>query len=165
MSQSTFSPSDLGKGKKGVQPLLFGHASSGNDRAVSRKYLTKAFGNLHLKGLNTSPALNSKNIVGPFRTHFNAGDILVNSPQSTNKIYGTEANQVGGINLARLQGKGDGIHRTGNAMFSGNPRFVYDGSDYARFKKLQAINRNFNDETHGGASNNNNQSIIRKIRS
>ena len=48
-------------------------------------------------------------------------------------------------------------------MYSGNPKFIYDSSDYIRFKKLQAINRNFNDETHGGASDNNNQSIIRKF--
>ena len=96
-----FDQSSLGGGKKGIQPLLFGHASSGSDRALSRKHLTKAFGNLHLKGLNNSPALYSKNILGPFRTHFNAGDILVNSPQPTNIKYGKEANQVGGNNLAR----------------------------------------------------------------
>ena len=50
-------------------------------------------------------------------------------------------------------------------MFSGNPRFVYDGSDYVRFKKLQAINRNFNDITYGGANHNNTQSVVRNVRS
>lgn len=161
----TFDQTTLGGAKKGKQPLLFGHVSSGNDRAVSRKYLTKAFGNLHNKGLGNSPALNTKNIVGPFRTHFNAGDILVNTPQATSKLYGREANQVGGNNLARVHGKGDGINTSGKAMFSGNPRLVYDGSDYTRFKKLQAMNRNFNDSHYGGDNNNNTQSYLRNVRS
>jgi len=42
------------------------------------------------------------------------------------------------------------VHNDGEAAFSGNPRYVYDGSDYVKFKKLQAMNRNYNDRSFGG---------------
>ena len=32
----------------------------------------------------------------------------------------------------------------------GNPKYVYDSSDYIRFKKLAAKNRNYNDNSFGG---------------
>jgi hypothetical protein len=35
---------------------------------------------------------------------------------------------------------------------SGNPRHVYDGSDFIRYKKLAAINKNYNDKSFGGPS-------------
>jgi hypothetical protein len=161
----SFKPTNLGDGV-GKQPLLFGHAISGNERSTSRKQLQKAFGNLVIPGLeNTSPALYSKNILGPFRTSINGGDVLTNRPQATNIKYGRAPNQVGGNNLSRIQNVGDGTNNSGGAMYSGNPRFVYDGSDYARYKKLAAINSNYYDRTYGGGDkHSSNQSAIRKIR-
>lgn len=50
------------------------------------------------------------------------------------------------------------------AMWSGNPRWVYDGSDYVRFKKLQAKNRNFNDVSWGGDRNNASQVALSRVR-
>ena len=166
MSNISFNKDTSLGSTKGIQPQLFGSMIGGNERSLSRKYLNKAFGNLVIPGLeNTSPALYNKNILGPFRTHFNAGDVIVNTPQSTNKLYGKEANLLGGNNLARVNGSRDGLNRNGNAMYSGNPKFIHDSSDYIRFKKLQAINRNFNDHSFGGANYNNTQSVIKKIRS
>ena len=49
-------------------------------------------------------------------------------------------------------------------MYSGNPKFVHAGSDYIRFKKLQAINKNFNDWTYGGANNSQAQHAINRVR-
>ena len=34
-----------------------------------------------------------------------------------------------------------GGHTSGSAAYAGNPTYVYDGSDYTRFKKLQAKRR------------------------
>jgi hypothetical protein len=45
-----------------------------------------------------------------------------------------------------------------------NVKFVYDGSDYTKFKKDQAVNRNYNDRSFGGNDNNAAQSAIRHIR-
>ena len=62
----------------------------------------------------------------PFRLAMNAGD-----PMSRQNIGGA--------------GNGDGA--------SGNQHFVYDSSDYIRFKKLQGKTRNYNDKTFGGSNN------------
>jgi len=159
-----FNQTNLGGGYKGKQPLLFGHAVSGSERSSSRKHLAKAFGNLHNPGLGTSPALNARNVLGPFKTAFNSGDILTTYIEKTNPRYGYASNQVGGNNLSRLNPKHDGVSRNGSAMYSGNSKFVHDGSDYARFKKLQAINRNYNDITHGGDSGKTGQQAIRRMR-
>tara|TARA_B100000424_G_scaffold157523_2_gene120451 strand:- start:110 stop:598 length:489 start_codon:yes stop_codon:yes gene_type:complete len=161
----SFDPTNLGKGNKGFQPQLFGHMDGGNERAVSRKYLAKAFGNLYNSGLGDSPLLYKNNILGPFKTAYNAGDVTTNGYGGTDPKYGEASNQVGGNNLSRLQGLGDGVKKNGNASYSGNPRFVYDGSDYIRFKKLMAINKTYNDKSFGGANNSQSQSILRNIRS
>ena len=103
-NSNSFDQTSLGGGKKGAQPLLFGVMDGGNERATSRKYLAKAFGNLYNTGLGSSPALYSENIIGPFRTAYNAGDVTTNGYGATNPKYGQAANQVGGNNLSRLQG-------------------------------------------------------------
>ena len=162
---TSFKQTDLGGNSKGKQPILFGFMEGGNERSTNRKYLTRAFGNIKNKGLGSSPLLYPHNILGPFRTAYNAGDVITNNIVPTNIKYGKEANQVGGNNLSRLQLSGDGISRqNGTAMYSGNPRFIYDGSDYIRFKKLQALNKNFNDKSYGGAENSQSQHAINRVR-
>ena len=161
----SFTQSQLGGNSKGKQPMLHGHIEGGNDRAVTRKQLSRAFGNMINTGLGTSPLLYKNNVLGPFRTAFNAGDVVTNNIEATNIRYGRMPNQVGGNNLSRLQVRGDGTSgQTGNAMYSGNPKFVYDGSDYIRFRKLQAINKTYNDSTYGGASNSQSQHAINRVR-
>tara|TARA_Y100000768_G_scaffold353019_1_gene305010 strand:- start:271 stop:771 length:501 start_codon:yes stop_codon:yes gene_type:complete len=140
------SNSTLGDGK-GKEYLKFGHTESGNERSVYRKQLKKSFGNMYNAGLESSPILYNKNTLGPFRTAYNAGDVKTNSvSEQVNKVYGILPNQVGGNNLSRVNPNGGGlaINSTGNAMYSGNIKYVHDGSDYIRFKKLQAINKTYN---------------------
>ena len=149
----------------GVQPMLHGSMDGGNERSVARKYLSRAFGNMYNSGLSSSPLLYNKNVLGPFRTAYNAGDVITNNIVHTDIKYGRESNQVGGNNLSRLQIRGDGVgSQNGEAMYSGNPKFVYDGSDYIRFKKLQALNKNFNDWSYGGANNSQAQHAINRVR-
>ena len=50
------------------------------------------------------------------------------------------------------------------ALWSGNNKWVYDGSDYIKFKKLQAKNRNFNDVSWGGDRNNASQVALARVR-
>ena len=167
---SNFKHTNVGDGTaskiKGYQaPPINGHTENGGLRAVYRKQLSKSFGNNYNTGLGSSPLLYSTNILGPFRTSFNAGDVVTNRIENTDIKYGKMSNQVGGNNLSRLQGKGDGNSgQNGKAMYSGNPRHVYDGSDYARYKKLAAINKNFNDITHGGLSGHNTQHAYYRMR-
>ena len=165
----TFNPTSLGEGKKGSQPLLFGQAVGGGEKSNARRQIIRAFGNQVIKGLKNndqdiSPALYSKNILGPFRTANNAGDVVTRNITPTNIKYGREANQVNGNNISRLSPSYGGMNRNGGAMYAGNPKYIYDGSDYIRFRKLQAINRNFNDTSYGGDQNNQSQSVIRHVR-
>ena len=53
--------------------------------------------------------------------------------------------------------------KTGIPSSTCNVKYVYDGSDYTRFRKQMAMNRNYNDAGFGGA-NNAAQSAIRAIR-
>ena len=163
-NQEVFDPTYLGAGRKGIQSGVYGHTEGGGNRALYRKHLAKAFGNLHNSGLKSSPSLYNKNILGPFRTAFNSGDVITNRIETTNIKYGREANQVGGNNLSRVTGRQDGTAQSGNAMYSGNPRYVHDGSDYTRFRKLQAINRTYNDSTVGGGSGHNVQHALYRVR-
>ena len=161
----TFTSSQLGGNPKGKQPMLHGHIEGGNDRAVSRSQLKRAFGNMKISGLGSSPLLYSKNVLGPFRTAFNAGDVVTNKIEATDAKYGRLPNQVGGNNLSRLQVGGDGTSsQNGNAMYSGNPKYVYDGSDYIRFRKLQAINKTYNDSSYGGSAHSQSQHAINRVR-
>jgi hypothetical protein len=65
------------------------------------------------------------------------------------------------------RGLAGGVHvqndGTGVPSSTCNTKFVYDGSDYTRFRKQMAVNRNYNDAGFGG-SNNAAQSAIRAIR-
>ena len=165
MSNEISNRSDNGKLNNKINTVaLYGFVEGGAERSANRKYLAKAFGNLKNNGLETSPVLYPTNILGPFRTAYNAGDVITNSIVATDIKYGRESSQVNGNNLSRVQVRGDGLNRNGSAMFSGNPRFVYDGSDYIRFKKLNAINKNYNDSSFGGAENSQSQHAIRGVR-
>jgi hypothetical protein len=89
----------------------------------------------------------------PFRQAFNAGD----SQGTVNNSVLAELyapNQVGGIGAGQnIFSRAGGVHKGGQAAYTGNPKYVYDGSDYIRFKKLQAKNRTYNDKSFGGANN------------
>ena len=160
----SFNQQTLGGGVKGKQAVRLGNSDSSSDRSASRKHLTKAFGNLYNSGLGSSPALHSKDLLGPFKTAFNSGDILTTYTENTDTKYGYQPNQIGGNNLARINPTRDGVSRNGKAMYSGNSRFTHDSSDYTRFRKLQAMNRNFNDLSTGGNSGNYPQHSIRRLR-
>lgn len=158
---SNFSQTNLGGGHKGIQPKLLGHTDSGGERAVYRNQLNRAFGNMYNKGLESSPLLYNKNILGPFRSAINGGDVITNYIETTNKQYGIESSQNGGLNQSRINGLGlnNGVNRQGKGMYSGNGKYVYDSSNYIRFKKLQAINKTYNDTNHGSGGNSSYMSI------
>ena len=115
-------------------------------------------------------------ILTPFRRAYNAGDpyMTVNRyPNKTLMINGAPApvpNQVKTMARAANQSAywgtlGGGPHKqTNGSAFTGNPKWVYDGSDYIKFKKLQANNRNFNDITYGGDRNNASQVPRARVR-
>ena len=101
----------------------------------------------------------------PFRKAFNAGDMLTRNNSATSTLLPKPPNQVNSLkNMFGWQNNAGSVRQDNNGSFySGNPRFVYDGSDYAKFKKLQAINRNYNDITFGGDQHSASQQAYRRV--
>ena len=101
----------------------------------------------------------------PFRKAFNAGDMLTRNNSATSTLLPKPPNQVNSLrNMFGWQNNAGSVGQDSNGSFySGNPRFVYDGSDYSRFKKLQAINRNYNDITFGGDQHSASQQAYRRV--
>jgi hypothetical protein len=112
---------------------------------------------LHNEGSMQAPAQATNHVhkfpLTPFRQAFNAGD-SEGTVNNTVLEYLYAPNQVGGTGAGQLiYGRVGGAHKGGGAAYTGNPKYVYDSSDYIRFKKLQAKNRTYNDKSFGGANN------------
>ena len=115
----------------------------------------------------------------PFRRAYNAGDPFNRFNAVPNsKVYANKdgfatvispANQVQGSRRASNQaaastaGSGRRVSENGSA-YTGNPRFVYDGSDYTKYLKLKAQNNNYNDTTYGGDRHYAAQSALNRVR-
>ena len=169
----TISPLGLGFPGQASRLLGGGGGNSGGSgvtggslRSMARFRLRQAFGQTNLNPDPNGPAV--RPMCGPFRAAFNAGDRL-----GLFQAVAGGASQVSGVSTARvpawqsaagavsngLSGQsvtvGGLVFTVGTApgqtqLQSGNPRYVYDGSDFTRFKKLAAINQNYNDLTFGG---------------
>tara|TARA_Y100001958_G_C21246891_1_gene577712 strand:- start:530 stop:1216 length:687 start_codon:yes stop_codon:yes gene_type:complete len=110
---------------------------------------------LHDEGSMQAQATNRvhKFPLTPFRQAFNAGD-SEGTVNNTVLEHLYAPNQVGGTGAGQLiYDRAGGAHKGGGAAYTGNPKYVYDSSDYIRFKKLQAKNRTYNDKSFGGANN------------
>lgn len=145
----------------------------GGERGLNRKLLRQSFGNNTLGGsFNRSPlyyanqaqkGAASSGGQGPFRAAFNAGDSqgTVNEGPHFSLPRPNQVNNITPVSLKYDVAAG-GI-RTGKAAYTGNPKYVHDSSDFARFKKLKAIGNNYNDSSFGG-SNNGAFSAIMRVR-
>ena len=113
------------------------------DRYVIRKAFANAY---HYKG-NAQSVMRQSNLAQtPFRLAMNAGDPMLR------QYEGGGSDQVGGRIGKKSIAKSYNGPTVGDGA-SGNQHFVYDSSDYIRFKKLQGKNRNFNDSAFGGSNN------------
>ena len=127
----------------------------GNIRSIDRFVLTKSFGNSWLSSDIRSPQFavaNKSSKTTPFRVAMSAGDIngTLNESSSPN-LPGY--NQVIAQRSNGTQNNVGGIKNNGNAYYTGNPKYVYDGADYTRFKRLSAVNKTYDDKSFGGANN------------
>lgn len=140
-----------------------------SQHTMNRKILRQSFGNqgIHSKDEIIYPQKYPSGLT-PFRKSLNAGDVFM----SNNKAPWAGLSRTGSnqINLPRQSGVGDGTSTVKTeyplfvaSAYSGNPRFVYDGSDYTRYKKLAATNINYDDKTFGGNKNNASQQAYRRV--
>ena len=157
----------LGGGLQGVQPKLLGGGANGSrgsgsgmegggNRSMYRTELRRMFGNTRFPG--------NPNIITPFRKFLNAGDTAGTVNSAPSPLLGIAINQVSGNSMvSRVHAKHGGTN-TGAAFYSGNQKFVYDGADYTRYKKLSAINRTYNDSSFGGENGSTVSQALRRVR-
>jgi hypothetical protein len=136
-----------GAGSNGGSGMI-GSSERGRDRFIIRE----ALGNSRIILSQAAPLINTAAKTTPFRRAYNAGDIAGTYNDSPSSAL-PGSNQVNGRAVSMLNIKSGGAHNNGAALFSGNPKFVYDGTDYTRYKKLKAINKSYNDSSFGGANN------------
>lgn len=158
-----------------------------NDLAMSRKILKQSnnFFFTSNRGAtpiyNTPPGQNNKGLT-PFRALMNAGD-----PRNTHNAYvigrkncnesgcqenSIYVNAINQVSSTRRASNGSAVRLGGvvptttnePSLWTGNNKWVYDGSDYVTFKKLQAKNRNFNDKSWGGDRHNASQVAVSRVR-
>lgn len=139
-----------------------------NENPRNRERLRRGFGNQAILKKDGTPFFQHYNANGltPFRVAFNAGDPNLANVRNMNSAPDSSLLHRGSnqINLPMNPGVGDGISSVNNgSYYSGNPRFVYDGSDFTRYKKLAAINRNYKDITFGGDLHNASQHAYRRV--
>ena len=74
----------------------------------------------------------------PFRKAFNAGDTF-NKNSATSSLLPKPPNQVNSLrNMFGWQNNAGSVRQEiDGSFYSGNPKFIYEGSDYTKFKKLQ----------------------------
>lgn len=163
---SGFNPSHLGGGWAGATyngTSMVSGKKIKNLHVLERSRLRRAFGNSRQALVypvgSTSSALwassTGKAKTTPFRVAFNAGDPNGTVDKYTSTAYGRAPNQVTRGSLGRLSGLklGDGVRQgpgAEGAAWTGNVKFVYDSSDYTRYKNLRAHNRNYNDKNLAG---------------
>lgn len=161
-------PSILGGGIPGGMPKggLVGGGSGGRysgtgiegggEREMVRLTLRRVLGHTKYPG--------NPNNITPFRRYMNAGDTNGTVNSAPSPLLGKPTNQVSGNSMvSRLHTNGGGT-RTGEAFFSGNQKYVYDSSNYVRFKKLKAVNKTYNDSSFGGASGSSVAEALRRVR-
>lgn len=139
----------LGGPVPGIAPKLIGggaNSNSGsgmdgsNGRAMDRFSLRKAW--------NGSAANLNNSVQTPFRRVNNAGDLrgrINTSSKGPNQVTNIRRQSLGGWKLFA-----GGVPEKDPHVASCHPKFVYDSSDYIRFKKMQSVNKNYNDYSFGG---------------
>jgi hypothetical protein len=180
---TTFNGKMLGRGIPGAtnNSKLCGAGNAiQNLQVLERSRLRRAFGNSRIAltypvGPHGASALWASSTgrakTTPFRVAFNGGDPNGTTNTYTSTKYGKESNQVTRGSLGRLSSLklGDSVRQSNSkegAAWSGNVKFVYDSSDYTRYKNLRAHNRNYNDKNRAGGEQPNSTvfSVLNRVR-
>jgi hypothetical protein len=138
----------LGGGITGVSPKQSYQNYKGTSQVLSRKIVVKSWNTAYATG-----TVNGKTrVTTPFRAVNNSGDFLGRVHYSCGGPNPTNADRPGW--KSRIRNMFNNCDNTGVPASSTNVKFVADSSDYATFKKNQAINRNYNDSKFGGDQHN-----------
>jgi len=115
-----------------------------SEQIMTRRVLVKSWNTSYAGGIFK----NKGRITTPFRAINNSGDFLsrpqyrCGGPNPTNVDRYKRKNNIGSMF--------QNCDNTGVPASSCNVKFVADSSDYTKFKKQSAMNRNYNDSSNGG---------------
>ena len=158
MSNSNLGGPTLGGGPyNGFSPKQTINAFKNSEDIVGRRILRDSWNSRQLFATNgRNPS------VGPFRAVNNLGDFLGRVNYSCGGPNPQNASRPGYGRLIRTVPQQ--CDTTGIAPSTCNPKFVSDSSDYVKFKKLRAMNRNYNDLTNAGDASNGSYVALMAIR-
>lgn len=150
------------------QPLII-HDNT-NNFAQTRLTLREVWNTTSKSGSS-----NPKRIITPFRAVYNAGDLLSRENYScggTCQTYQSRPNikglkqRFGSVSDSCQPSVLWSLNQVDPAIPASacNTKFVYDSSDYIRYLKNQAVNKNYNDRSFGGNDSSAQQSAVRAIR-
>ena len=160
----------LGEGLPGLMPQPIIDHDNSDTFARTRFTLRESWNTTSYSGSS-----NPKRIITPFRAVNNAGDLLSRENYSCGGSCQTPQSRPG-LNGLRTRFGSTSVSCQPSVLWSSiqvdknipsstcNVKYVYDGSDYTRFKKNQAVNRNYNDRSFGGNDYSTSQSAYRHIR-
>ena len=131
MTGATIESTSLGGGIRGVSTKQTTTSFRSSEDASTRGILRRAWNTPYATGTFN----NEKREIGPFRAVNNLGDFL------------------GRVNFSSGGPNQTGVTNATPAS-STNVKFVPDSSDYITYKKQAAMNRNYNDSSHGGDESN-----------
>jgi hypothetical protein len=123
----------------GISPKQTVTSFKHGEQAQSREVLRRSWNQLQASGTVN----NKERVLTPFRAVNNLGDFLGRK----NYVCGGP-NQVNASKPGWKGHIGSIISNCDNSGVEGascNPKFVSDSSDYIRFRKLRAMNKNYND--------------------
>jgi len=150
----------LGGGIPGFIPQALSTTNNNNDFVDTRFMLKNAWNTNYAKIVN-----GHKSNCTPFRAINNSGDLLSRKNYSCGGSCQTSQSRPGlhGLksSFGHIQDNCDG---TGIPPSSCNIKYVYDSSDYIRYAKQKAMNKNYNEASYGGNSSSGSQSALRAIR-
>jgi len=118
-----------------------------SEQAMSRRIVRKAWNTAYATGTYNG----RKRVIGEFRAVNNLGDFLDRQNYScggSNQVNQDKPGRGQSIGAIRQQ-----CDSTGVPASICNPRFVPDSSDYIRYRKQRAMNKNYNDLKNGGNQN------------
>ena len=157
----------LGGGLRGIMPQPIVDHDNSDNFARTRFTLRDAWNTTRTTG-----SAYPKRIITPFRAVNNAGDLLSRANYSCGGSCQTPQSRPG-LNGLRHRFGSTSTSCQQSVVWSSiqvnpdvpsstcNGKYVYDGSDYTRFKRNLAVNKNYNDRSFGGNDSNTSQVAIR----
>jgi len=137
----------LGGGYQGISPVQTINNYKSSEQVMMRRVVRD--------GWNTQYATGTVNgrgcAIGPFRAVNGLGDFLSRKNVACGGPAEVHTSTV--ITKRGLRKPVQTCDTTGIPVTSANVKFVPDSSDYIKFKKLRAVNRNYNDVSNGGYQN------------